>query len=133
MKAYEVTYDLDSDGWWVARVRGVPGCHTQGRTIEIARRRIREALGLWVADAERAEIVDRVRLPRDARGALAKARGGRRRAEREQARANAATREAVRVLVDEVGLTVRDAARLVGISHQRVQQLAHDKRRRTAP
>src|SRR5687767_2512437 len=49
VKSYRVTYERDPAGWWVAAVREVPGCHTQGRTLAQARRRIREALGLFVA------------------------------------------------------------------------------------
>jgi predicted RNase H-like HicB family nuclease len=54
MKSYEVNYQRDEMGWWVASVPTVQGCHTQGRTIEETRRRIREALSLFVEDAERA-------------------------------------------------------------------------------
>jgi hypothetical protein len=51
VKSYRVAYERDVSGWWVATVRGVRGCHTQGRTVDEARRRIREALGLFVDDA----------------------------------------------------------------------------------
>ena len=61
---YNVLYERGTDGWWTATVRGVRGCHTQGRSIEQAENRIREALGLYVDDAERAELVRQVRLPR---------------------------------------------------------------------
>ncbi|MBI2896454.1 MAG: type II toxin-antitoxin system HicB family antitoxin [Deltaproteobacteria bacterium] len=127
---YLVTYDLDEDGWWVAKVRGVAGCHTQGRTIEAARRRIREALGLYTRDVAKVELVERVRLPGRVRGALVKAKSGRARADRAQAAAQTATRQAVRILLEDLHLGVRDAAALVGISHQRVQQLATQARRR---
>ena len=40
MKTYHVTYERDESGWWVASVRGLRGCHTQGRTVDEARRRI---------------------------------------------------------------------------------------------
>ena len=43
VKSYRVAYQRDESGWWVATVRGVRGCHTQGRTVDEARRRIREA------------------------------------------------------------------------------------------
>jgi predicted RNase H-like HicB family nuclease len=39
------------------------GCHTYGRTIDQARDRIREALGLFVSNAETATIEDDVRMP----------------------------------------------------------------------
>ena len=51
VKSYRVSYERDELGWWVASVRGVRGCHTQGRTVDEARRRIREALELFVDDA----------------------------------------------------------------------------------
>ena len=40
VKSYRVAYERDESGWWVATVRGVRGCHTQGRTVDEARRRI---------------------------------------------------------------------------------------------
>ena len=43
VKRYRVTYERDKSGWW-ASVRGVHGCHTQGRTVDEARRHIR---GAW--------------------------------------------------------------------------------------
>ena len=30
MKSYRVSYERDQSGWWVASVRGIRGCHTQG-------------------------------------------------------------------------------------------------------
>ena len=32
---YTVTFERDEAGWWVTRIREVPGCMTQGRTIAI--------------------------------------------------------------------------------------------------
>ena len=40
MKRYRVTYERDESGWWVAAVRGVRCSHTQGRTVDEARRRL---------------------------------------------------------------------------------------------
>lgn len=48
MNLYHVAYQRDESGWWVASVREVRGCHTQGRTVDEARRRIREAMELFV-------------------------------------------------------------------------------------
>jgi predicted XRE-type DNA-binding protein len=42
-------------------------------------------------------------------------------------RAQATTAVAVRKLIKTVGLSVRDAGDLLGISHQRVQQLAQNE------
>src|ERR1700687_2487273 len=70
VKSYRVAYERDESGWWVASVRGVRGCHTQGRTVDEARRRIREALELFIDNARRALIVDDVKVPSAAARAL---------------------------------------------------------------
>jgi predicted RNase H-like HicB family nuclease len=122
-KVYKVIYERDADGWWVATVRDVPGCHTQGRSIRQARERVREALGLFVRGAATAELVDDVRLPADVRRMLASAHAARDRAAQEQARAQDATRRTARRLTRGLHLSVRDAAEVLGVSHQRIQQL----------
>ena len=123
MKRYTVRYERDEAGWWVASVKGVRGCHTQGRTLDEARRRVREALALVVANVRAAELVDEVRLPREVRRTLAEFRAARSRAEREQQKARTAARTAVRELRRRLKLGVRDAGTLLGLSHQRVQQI----------
>jgi predicted RNase H-like HicB family nuclease len=124
MKRYCVTYERDELGWWVASVRGVRGCHTQGRTVDEARRRIREALELFVDDARNASIVDDVKLPSAARKAIRTYATLRRKAEQEDRRAAVAGRRAVRMLRGgRLKMSARDAARLLGLSHQRVHQL----------
>ena len=42
VKLYRVAYERDESGWCVTSVRGVHSCHTQGRTVDEARRHIRE-------------------------------------------------------------------------------------------
>jgi predicted RNase H-like HicB family nuclease len=93
-----VAYERDESGRWVASVRGVRGCHTQGRTVNEARRRIRQALELFVDDARKALIVDDVKLPSDATRAIRAYAALRKKAEQEDRRAALAARRAVRVL-----------------------------------
>lgn len=129
MNAYHVAYERDESGWWVASVRGVRGCHTQGRTVDEARRRIREAMELFVRDARSAKIVDDVKLPVLAAKAIRAYATLRQRAKQEDRRAALAARHAVRLLRGgKLKMSARDAARLLGVSHQRVHQLAHDER-----
>jgi predicted RNase H-like HicB family nuclease len=55
----DADYERDEDGWWLATVAEVAGCHTQARTVDEARARIREALvAAGATDAETAELVD---------------------------------------------------------------------------
>lgn len=121
--SYRVILERDESGAWIARVPRIRGCHTYGRTLEQARRRIREALGLWVEDANTAELVEEVHLPAEARDAIRRSRRARKAAEEGRVEAQAATTEAARTLVQRLDLGVRDAGELLGLSHQRVQQL----------
>lgn len=129
--SYTVRYERDETGWWVAQVKEAPAAITQGRTIAEARRRIREALALALDDdaaAKRAKLIDDVRLPADARRALEQARAARARLANESKKAQESTARAVRTLLKGMHLSVRDAGDLIGISPQRVHQLAHEKR-----
>jgi predicted RNase H-like HicB family nuclease len=118
MKSYRVVYELDESAHWIARVPRVKGCHTYGRSLSEARSRIREALALFVTDAARAQLVDDVHLPADMRRLVATYQVARGRAERERKQADAAARRVA------ARLSRRDAAELLNLSHQRVQQLA---------
>jgi predicted RNase H-like HicB family nuclease len=128
-KSYTVRYERDETGWWVAQVKEAPAAITQGRTIAEARRRVREALGLALGDdatAQRVRLKDDVKLPADARRALRQARVARERLAAESKRAQNTTAKAVRTLLKGMHLSVRDAGELIGISPQRVHQLAHE-------
>jgi predicted RNase H-like HicB family nuclease len=124
--SYRAVFERDESGQWIVRVPSVRGCHSYGRTLGQARQRIREALGLWVDDWERAELVEEIRLPKSALAAVRRSREARRRADVQRERAHRTTAEAARALIDEVGLGMRDAGDLLGLSHQRVQQLVVD-------
>jgi predicted RNase H-like HicB family nuclease len=127
--SYTVRYERDETGWWVAQVKEAPAAITQGRTIAEARRRIREALALALEDdaaAKRAKLIDDVKLPADARRALEEARAARARLTTESKKAQKSTAKAVRALLESMHLSVRDAGDLIGISPQRVHQLAHE-------
>jgi predicted RNase H-like HicB family nuclease len=56
---YTAVYERDADGRWLVEISEVSGCHSHGATIDHARERIREALGLYVDDAETATIIER--------------------------------------------------------------------------
>jgi predicted RNase H-like HicB family nuclease len=126
VKRYRVVYERDETGWWTARIPTVPGCHTQGKTIDTARRRIREALSLFVEHANRAVLVDDIRLPPGAQDAVRRYVALRKRVEEEMERAASEGRHVVTMLRRKpLKISGRDAASLLGVSHQRVHQLAH--------
>ena len=128
--SYRAVFERDESGAWLARVPEVRGCHTYGRTLEQARRRLREALSLWVDHAQQVELEEEVRLPAEVRSSIRRHEAARRRADQERAKAQALTAEATTALVGEFGLSLRDAGELLGLSHQRVQQLAGTRRPR---
>ena len=79
---------------------------------------------MFVENARKVPIVDHVkqRLPR--RKAIRAYKTLRKKADEEERRAARAARRAVRVLrTGKLKLSARDAARLLGLSHQRVHQL----------
>jgi predicted RNase H-like HicB family nuclease len=127
MKRYTVTFERDEEGWWVATVRGVKGVHTQGRSIDDARRHVREALALAIGDeaAERAEFMDDVLLPPQARKLLAELHKAREREADAKAEARAIAARTVHALTRKMCLSRRDAAALTGYSFQRIHQLVH--------
>jgi predicted RNase H-like HicB family nuclease len=118
VKRYRVVYELDESAHWIATVPRVKGCHSYGRSLSEARARVREALSLFVENAARAELADEIRLPADMRRLVVTFRTAREHAKRDQKQAEAAARGLAK------RLSRRDAAELLNISHQRVQQLA---------
>jgi len=124
---YAAVVERDPEsGWWLGTIEpthsDLRGMTTQAKTLPTLRRRVREMLGLEAADADEAEIEFRysgkaIRFALSAREKAKKAAQVHRSAQEAQ-------RAAARALV-KAGIGVRDASELLGVSHQRVQQLAH--------
>jgi predicted RNase H-like HicB family nuclease len=119
---YKVIYKLDESGQWTAWVRGLRRCRGRGRTLRQARKRLRTALGRFDEEPHRADLVEDVKLPPPARALIVRHWAARRRARSEEARAQAAARQAVEVLL-RLRLSVRDAADLLGLPYPKAQQL----------
>jgi predicted RNase H-like HicB family nuclease len=56
-KAFNVIIEKDQDGYFVATVPALPGCHTQAKSLDDLNRRIREAIALYLGLRKQAEIV----------------------------------------------------------------------------
>jgi len=119
---YRVVMRKDESGTWIVHVPSVAGCHTYGRSIRQAKTREREALSLFVDAADAAHLEWDVRVPSRLRTTVTGARRARARADSAQEAANEAVAVAVSHLAD-AGYSRRDAADLLGVSHQRIQQL----------
>jgi len=133
-KHYSARYIFE-DGNWVVEIVEIPQVHTFGRTLARARSNIRDALGLWlrVEDPALLNIAEEFSgIPGDLAGVVFEAGQSRTRASELSARAQQLTAVAAGRLVEDLGLSTRDAAELLGISHQRVYQLLHDQPPRSA-
>lgn len=122
---YRAVYERDADGRWNVEISEVAGCYSYGRTIAQARARIREALGLYVQDAEHATIVDDIRLPAPAMKLLERLAQVRADVERVQLTLREEQRATARQL-REAGLSLRDSGELLGCTRQRVEQLTRE-------
>jgi hypothetical protein len=121
-KTYVAVYEQDATyGGWNVRVDSVPGCRAHERTIVLARARIRQELSWRVGfDSASAHVEDR--LPPTIASVVRRANRARREADRAVARARQEVTSAARDLAG-LGLSRRDCAALLGLSHQRIQQL----------
>jgi antitoxin HicB len=58
---YSITIDSDTEGGYVAQIKDLPGCLTQGETLEETMKNIEEARELWLETAYEAD--DEIPLP----------------------------------------------------------------------
>ena len=54
------------DGWWIAECPSLPGCVSQGKTVEEAMKNVREAVQAYIEALE----MDNVSVPADTRGVM---------------------------------------------------------------
>ena len=125
VKTYNGVYEPDREGNWLASVAEIPQVHTFGRTLAKAEANLEDALALWLdRDPSMFRLVHgQFKLPKAAVEAVAEAHRTREEARRAQAEAAQVTTDTARALVIDFGLSLRDAGQLLGLSHQRVQQL----------
>lgn len=124
-RTYQVDCEWDDTGWWVVTVPDVAGAVTQSRRLDQVPRDVGEVLSLLTGEASDAyELELRPHLPASVDVDTERARSLRREAELAAALAREATAQAARRLHATTRLTYRDIGALLGISHQRAQQLA---------
>ena len=113
-----------SGDWWAISVPGLRGVHTQARRLEKAEAMVRDAIALFLdVPSDSFDVRIEPVLPRDLQGKVGRARKVRGEAEVLQREAAIASAEVAADLVQTAHLTVRDAGRVLGLSHQRITQL----------
>ena len=110
------------EGYWLAQVKEIPQVHTFGRTLVKAEDHLRDALTLWLEHDEY-DLQFELDLPRKVVDLISRANQEREESKRRQASAADLAVKVAIELVEKRDLSIRDAAHLLGISHQRVQQL----------
>lgn len=64
-REYDVVIERDGEGYFVASVPALPGCHTQAKSLDKLQTRITEAISLWLEDSgETPEPIDFVGIQR---------------------------------------------------------------------
>lgn len=124
-KIYEVAVERDGKSWLIH----VPGVerYTQARSLHEVDAMARDLIAIMKSlDPESFDLDVVVKVPASALAHLAESQRSRELATQANAAAASELRSAVRDLVDGAGFTVRDVGRLLGVSHQRVHQLAHE-------
>ena len=114
-----VRRDPDDRTTWLVNVVGAPGAHTFGRSLAEAKRHAVEMVALWFElEPEQFDIDWDIRLG-DLSGPVKQARAAMAHAETDRLRRDDAVRR-----LTEAGVSYRDVAELLGLSHQRVAQIA---------
>ena len=124
MKHYTVVCTREDDAW-VIEVPDLPKVHTWAPDLRRATRHAAEAIAVWL-DINPEEI-DVVVTVAGADDELVRLRASRAELDNAKSEAADATADAVARL-SSLGLSDRDAAAALGLSHQRVHQLRNQQR-----
>ncbi|HLI43567.1 MAG TPA: type II toxin-antitoxin system HicB family antitoxin [Acidimicrobiales bacterium] len=123
MRTYTARLARERDGRWTVELEEEPRVHTWGKTVEQALARMREATALWFQiDDHEIELIPHPVLPKATGRTIDQARQAREQAPNADRLAIGQTRKAALALTRR-GISMRDAAAILGISHQRVHQL----------
>ena len=109
------------DGWRAISVDGLPGAHTQARRLDKAEAAARDMLSLLFDRTPGFfDVTVSAELSRQEHVALDRIAEARERYEVAKSEMAIAQRSAVSLLVDQEGLTIRDAGVIMGVSYQRI-------------
>ena len=133
---YHAIFELDQSGVWLAGIEEIPQVHTYGRTLGKARQYLADALALWLNEPietlrDRIEYRPAALDPTLLKQVL-EAKAAREIAEGATNAASVLMTAAAHALTADAKLSLRDAAEILGVSHQRVQQLVVERSQRLA-
>ena len=60
---FNVLFEQDEDGYFVATASNIPGCYTQGKTLEEAKQRIEEAIRICLKDEKDYKKLEKIQRP----------------------------------------------------------------------
>ena len=119
-----------TDNVWYGHVAGEPRAHTFGRTIAALHTNLEEVIELWYElEPGHYDVIDRLEGLDAATDVIDRLGEARQWLADAQDTVNRVTHEAADILVNKEGLSLRDAGNLLGLSHQRVDQLLHGQAR----
>jgi predicted RNase H-like HicB family nuclease len=123
VKTYTARLERERDGRWSVELEEEPRVHTWGKTVEQALARMREAAALWFqTEEDQIDLIPHPVLPKAAGRTIEQAHQAREQARNADRLAIEQTKKAAAALTAR-GISMRDAAAILGISHQRVHQL----------
>jgi len=121
---HTAVFQRDGKAMWHVALAERPQIVARGRTLAQARTRIVSAAATSLElDPSEIHLTEDIRLSKSLRAVVDDARKHRESAQAATETAAEATREAARRLVEDEYMTLRDAGEILGLSHQRVQQL----------
>jgi predicted RNase H-like HicB family nuclease len=131
-KKYHARLWLDEHQIWNANIEEIPEVHTFGRTLGKAREYIADALALWL-NVPIEEVTRKIEfrapeLPSRALRAIDEAVNARQKSALMAQLALEKMSDAALALTNQCHLSMRDAAELLGLSHQRIQQIVKSRR-----
>lgn len=116
-------YSRTEEGRWLGRILGLEDVEARGRTVRETRRKLLRKLKRRYPDVPPESVKDRIHLEAASRRALRSFRAAERDVEEAERQLRKAGVRAARELHEEMGLSVRDTAGLLGVSSSWVQVL----------
>ena len=58
-RVFNVIVEQDEDGWFISEVVGLPGCHTQAKTLDELMKRTKEAISLCLKCIKQDQVTER--------------------------------------------------------------------------